>query len=132
MVPVAIVLDPALAVHTPEWVWLSTGVRAVDHCVETLASYRSNDYADGLADSALRLLVEGLARVKADPRDLEGRLKCQIGAWPAMMPVLAVVPMGASHAIGHVLGGTCRVPPGSTPCPLSPPGLAWHAAHDNS
>src|SRR3546814_513796 len=24
MVPVAIVLDPALAVHTPEWVWLSS------------------------------------------------------------------------------------------------------------
>ena len=80
MVPVAIILDPALAVHTPEWVWLSTGVRAVDHTVETLASHRSNDYADGLADSALRLLVEGLARVKADPSDLEGRLKCQIGA----------------------------------------------------
>ena len=59
MVPVAIILDPALAVHTPEWVWLSTGVRAVDHTVETLASHRSNDYADGLADSALRLLVEG-------------------------------------------------------------------------
>src|SRR3546814_14940643 len=89
MVPVAIVLDPALAVHTPEWVWLSTGVRAVDHCVETLASYRSSDYADGLADSALRLLVEGLARVKADPRDLERRLKCDIGPWQAEMPVLA-------------------------------------------
>ena len=130
MVPVAIILDPALAVHTPEWVWLSTGVRAVDHTVETLASHRSNDYADGLADSALRLLVEGLARVKADPSDLEGRLKCQIGAWQAMMPVLAGVPMGASHAIGHVLGGTCGVPHGYTSCILSPTVLAWNAEHD--
>lgn len=130
MVPVAIVLDPALAVHTPEWVWLSTGVRAVDHTVETLASHRSNDYADGIADSALRLLVEGLARVKADPRDLAGRLKCQIGAWQAMMPVLAGVPMGASHAIGHVLGGTCGVPHGYTSCILSPTVLAWNAEHD--
>lgn len=130
MVPVTIILDPALAVHTPEWVWLSTGVRAVDHTVETLASHRSNDYADGLADSALRLLVEGLARVKADPSDLEGRLKCQIGAWQAMMPVLAGVPMGASHAIGHVLGGTCGVPHGYTSCILSPTVLAWNAEHD--
>src|SRR3546814_15601371 len=103
--------DPALAVHAPEWVWLSTGVRAVDHCVETLASYRSNDYADGLADSALRLLVDGLARVKADPRDLEGRLQCQTGAWQAMMPVLAGVPTGASHPTGHGPGGACGGPP---------------------
>lgn len=127
MVPVAIVLDPALTVHTPDWVWFSTGVRAVDHCVETLASLQSNDYADGLADSALRLLVEGLARVRADAGDLEGRLKCQIGAWQAMMPVIAGVPMGASHAIGHVLGGTCGVPHGYTSCILSPHVLAWNA-----
>ncbi len=132
MVPVAIVLDPALTVHTPEWVWLSTGVRAVDHCVETLASFRSNDYADGLADSALRLLVEGLRRAKADACDLEGRLKCQIGAWQAMMPVLAGVPMGASHAIGHVLGGTCGVPHGYTSCILLPVVLAWNARDDAS
>jgi alcohol dehydrogenase class IV len=130
MVPAAIILDPALTVHTPEWVWLSTGVRAVDHAVETLASLRSNDYADGLADSALRLLMEGLTRAKADPANLEARLKCQIGAWQAMMPVLAGVPMGASHAIGHVLGGTCGVPHGYTSCILSPAVLAWNAEVD--
>ena len=130
MVPVAVILDPALTVHTPEWVWLSTGVRAVDHAVETLASLRSNDYADGLADSALRLLVEGLARSKADPADMDARLKCQIGAWQAMMPVIAGVPMGASHAIGHVLGGTCGVPHGYTSCILSPFVLAWNAQFD--
>lgn len=132
MVPVAVILDPALTVHTPDWVWLSTGMRAVDHSVETLASFRSNDYADGIADSALRLLVEGLARSKADPADLEARLKCQIGAWQAMMPVIAGVPMGASHAIGHVLGGTCGVPHGYTSCILSPTVLAWNAQVDAS
>lgn len=130
MVPVAVVLDPALTVHTPDWVWFSTGVRAVDHAVETLASYQSNDFADGLADSALRLLVEGLARCKADPADLDARRKCQIGAWQAMVAVIGGVPMGASHAIGHVLGGTCGVPHGYTSCVMSPFVLAWNADHD--
>lgn len=130
MVPAVVILDPALTVHTPDWVWFSTGVRAVDHCVEALASLLSNDYADGLADSALRLLVEGLTRVRADPADLDARLKCQIGAWQAMMPVIAGVPMGASHAIGHVLGGTCGVPHGYTSCILSPHVLAWNAQAD--
>jgi alcohol dehydrogenase class IV len=127
-----VILDPAITVHTPEWLWLSTGVRAVDHAVETLASYQSNDFANGLADSALRLLVEGLPRVKADPGDLEGRLKCQVGAWQSMISIIGGVPMGASHAIGHILGGTCNVPHGYTSCVMSPYVLAWNAEHDDS
>jgi len=132
MAPVMVVLDPSITLHTPEWLWLSTGVRSVDHAVETLSSYQSNDFADGLAESALRLLVEGLPRVKADPGDLEGRLKCQIGAWQSMISIIGGVPMGASHAIGHILGGTCDVPHGYTSCVMSPYVLAWNAEHDDS
>ena len=128
MVPTCVVLDPAITVHTPEWLWLSTGVRAVDHAVETLGSLQSNDFCDGIADSALRLLAEGLPRVKADPRDLDARLKCQVGAWQSMIPIVAGVPMGASHAIGHVLGGTCDVPHGHTSCVMSPFVQAWNAS----
>lgn len=120
MVPVCVVLDPAITTHTPEWLWLSTGVRSVDHATETLASFLSNDFCDGIADSALRLLAAGLPAVKADPGDLDARLKCQIGAWQSMIPIIGGVPMGASHAIGHVLGGTCDVPHGHTSCVMSP------------
>lgn len=126
MVPVCVVLDPAITVHTPEWLWLSTGVRSVDHATETLASLLSNDFCDGVADSALRLLVEGLPQVKADPANLDARLKCQIGAWQSMIPIIGGVPMGASHAIGHVLGGTCDVPHGYTSCVMSPFVLAYN------
>lgn len=132
MAPVMVVLDPSITRHTPEWLWLSTGVRSVDHAVETLSSYKSNDFADGLAESALRLLAEGLPRVKADPGDLEARLKCQIGAWQSMISIIGGVPMGASHAIGHILGGTCDVPHGYTSCVMSPYVLAWNAEHDAS
>ncbi|MCW8278464.1 iron-containing alcohol dehydrogenase [Pseudomonas sp. PCH199] len=132
MAPIMVVLDPALTIYTSEQLWLSTGVRSVDHAVETLASHLSNDFADGLADSALRLLVEGLARTKADPSDLEARLKCQLGAWQSMISIIGGVPMGASHAIGHILGGTCDVPHGYTSCVMSPYVLSWNAEHDAS
>ena len=132
MAPIAVVLDPQLTVYTPEWLWLSTGVRAVDHAVETLASKQSNDFCDGVADSALRLLVEGLPKSKANPSDMDGRLKCQIGAWQSMIAVVGGVPMGASHAIGHVLGGACDVPHGYTSCVMSPYVLAWNAEDDAS
>lgn len=127
MAPVSVILDPELTRHTPDWLWFSTGVRALDHAIETLQSYQSNDYCDGLAESALRLLIEGLPRVKADPSDMEARLKCQIGVWQSMLPIIGGVPMGASHAIGHVLGGLCDVPHGYTSCVMSPFVLRWNA-----
>ena len=126
MAPVSVILDPALTVHTPEWLWLSTGVRALDHAIETLQSFESNDFCDGLAVSALKLLIEGLPRVKADPSDLEARMKCQMGVWQSMLPIIAGVPMGASHAVGHVLGGLCDVPHGYTSCVMSPFVLQWN------
>ena len=132
MAPIMVVLDPSVTVHTPEWLWLSTGVRSVDHAVETLSSHLSNHFADGMAGSALALLVEGLRRVKADPSDLDARLKCQVGAWQSMISIIGGVPMGASHAIGHILGGTCNVPHGYTSCVMSPYVLAWNAEYDDS
>lgn len=128
MAPVSVILDPALTRHTPDWLWFSTGVRALDHAIETLQSFQSNDYCDGLAESALRLLIDGLPRVKADPGDLEARMKCQIGVWQSMLPIIGGVPMGASHAIGHVLGGLCDVPHGYTSCVMSPFVLRWNAS----
>ena len=130
MAPVAVILDPEITVHTPPWLWFSTGVRAVDHAVETLASRQSNAFADGLAENALRLLSGGLSAVSGDSMDMEARLKCQMGAWQAMMPIVGGVPMGASHSIGHALGGLCHVPHGYTSCVMSPAVLAWNADDD--
>ncbi len=130
MAPKAVILDPAITVHTPNWLWLSTGVRSVDHCVETLASHLSNDYADGVAANALGMLAKGLVRVKEDPRDMDARLMCQMGAWQSMIPIVGGVPMGASHAIGHILGGACDVPHGYTSCVMSPYVLEWNISHN--
>jgi len=124
--PVSVILDPSITVYTPEWLWFSTGIRAVDHALEALGSFASNAYADGVADSALRLLSRAMPAVKADPTDLGARLDCQIGAWQSMVPILGGVPMGASHAIGHILGGTCDVPHGYCSCVMAPSVLAFN------
>ena len=126
MAPIAIVLDPALAIHTPEWLWFSTGVRALDHALEALGSTHSNHFCDGIAGSAIRLLSSALPDVKADGADLDARLRCQVGAWQSMIPVIGGVPMGASHAIGHVLGGTADVPHGYCSCVMAPAVLAFN------
>jgi maleylacetate reductase len=118
--PRAVILDPAMTVHTPEWLFLSTGIRAVDHCVEGICSREAHPYADAQAVKGLAMLTSGLPRVKADGGDLDARMDCQIGTWLSTGPLAAGVPMGASHGIGYVLGAAYGVPHGYTSCVMLP------------
>ncbi len=120
MIPRTVILDPAASAPTPEWLFLSTGIRAVDHAVEDICSINGQPISEGAAFHALRLLGRGLAAVKADPADLDARLDCQIGAWMSMVGSQTGVSKGASHGIGHVLGGTAEVPHGYTSCVMLP------------
>jgi maleylacetate reductase len=127
LAPQVVILDPEITTHTPEWLWLSTGVRAIDHAVEDLCSINLQPYVEGTARHALRLLASGLPRCKADPSDLNARLDCQIGAWMSMIGGAAGVAKGASHGIGHMLGGSANVPHGYTSCVMLPSVLKWNA-----
>jgi len=126
IIPRAVILDPAVTLHTPEWLFLSTGIRAVDHCVEGICSTEANPFADAQALHGLALLSRGLARVKADPADVEARLDCQIGSWLSMGPLASGVPMGASHGIGYVLGAMFDIPHGHTSCIMLPAVMRWN------
>jgi maleylacetate reductase len=126
IMPKAVILDPAPTVHTPEWLFLSTGIRAVDHCVEGICSGEAHPYGDAQALQGLSLLTNGLTRVKADPTDIQARLDCQMGAWMSMAPLASGVPMGASHGIGYVLGAVFNIPHGHTSCIMLPYVMRWN------
>ncbi|EWG41157.1 hypothetical protein FVEG_15241 [Fusarium verticillioides 7600] len=117
--PELVIQDPELCLTTPEWVWLSTGIRAVDHCVETLCSLVSNDKADEWSKKGLVKLVTGLLASKADQKSLQARHLCHQGVVSSMCAVSSGVPLGASHAIGHQLG-PLGVGHGETSCILLP------------
>ena len=127
-IPRAVILDPAITLHTPEWLFLSTGIRAVDHCVEALCSNEAHPFADAQATKGLSMLTQGLPRVKADPKSLDARMDCQIGTWLSMGASAAGVPMGASHGIGYVLGAAFNVPHGYTSCVMLPSVMRWNKA----
>lgn len=131
IIPLSVVLDPAITVHTPAWLWLSTGIRAVDHAVETYCSIDANPYTDGAALQALGLLSRGLPASHRNPGDLSARLDCLIGAWISMTAIVSGTRMGASHAIGHILGGSAGVPHGYTSCVMLPSVLAHNAASNS-
>jgi alcohol dehydrogenase class IV len=110
MMPRSIILDPSITRYTPEKLWLGSGTRAMDHGVEAICSSRPNVLVDAVCQQGLRYLHDGLLRTKNNPNDEDARLNCQLGSWMSAFGLQARVPMGASHAIGHVLGGTCDVP----------------------
>ncbi len=124
--PVAVILDPAATVHTPDWLWLSTGVRAVDHAVETLCSRSAQPLPDATAIHALKIFAEALLRTKDDPDDMDARRACQLAVWLAAFG-LGRVEYGASHGIGHQLGAVGGVPHGHTSCVMLPSVLHWNA-----
>ena len=126
LIPRATILDPALGAHTPEWLWLSTGIRAVDHCVEGICSREAHPYGDAQALRGLAMLAQALPRVKADAGDLDARMDCQIGTWLSTGPLASGVPMGASHGIGYVLGAEFGVPHGHTSCVMLPSVMRWN------
>lgn len=143
MGPRLVILDPALCLTTPAYHWLSTGVRALDHCIEALCSLEATPESDERAARGLRLLVPGLLACKADEGDAEARGRCQMAVRFAMENVRAGVPMGGSHAIGHQLGesfgrglwlradfvGPLGVPHGITSCIMCPAVMKFNIKH---
>jgi len=110
MSPVAVILDPDLSLHTPMNLWMGSGTRSMDHGIEALCSPAGTPLADEVVLAGIRLLREGMLRTLQQPNDMEARRQSQQGSWLAAFGLQARVPMGASHGIGHVLGGTFDVP----------------------
>jgi maleylacetate reductase len=126
LAPDIIVYDPWLGAQTPLDLWLSTGIRSVDHGIETVLSRDANPLTDALALRGLALLREGLASSHADSGNIAARHRCQLGVWLAGSSI-GRVRYGASHGLGHQLGAVAGVPHGMTSCVLLPAVLAFNA-----
>jgi alcohol dehydrogenase class IV len=120
-----VILDPAMTVHTPEWLWLSTGIRGLDHAVEGICSIGANPFVTGVCRQAIEMFAAALPRTRTDAGDLDARLACQQATWIAGHGIDRA-PYGASHGIGGVLGGLKDVPHGYTSCILLPHVLRWN------
>lgn len=124
--PVAVILDPNVTLHTPDRLWLSTGIRALDHAVEALCSINAQPLVDATSVRAITLLKRSLLRYQTDPNDLQARLDGQLGAWLASTSIRRT-DYGASHGLGHALGADTGTPHGITSCVLLPTVMRFNA-----
>jgi alcohol dehydrogenase len=119
--PRVIINDPELTVETPEWLWVATGMRSLDHAVEAIYSIRHQMIADTLAAKAIKLLFEHLpASIKTKGAEsLAHRGHCQTAAWFSIFGGMNTR-FGISHALGHQIGPKWDVPHGVTSCITMP------------
>jgi alcohol dehydrogenase class IV len=120
------ILDAALTLATPMQLWLSSGIRALDHAVETLYAPGAHPINDVLALEAIRRLFKGLPRSMEQPGDLATRTDLQLAAWMSFFGEVNT-PMGLSHNLGRRMGATYNVPHGITSC-ITLPHVMRHLA----
>ncbi len=114
-----IMLDPVMTEGTPDWLWLSTGVKALDHCIERLYSTGNQPAIDAPVLAAAEMLFTYLPKSRESDADPEARLQCLVAAWMSMMGA-PNFSMGLSHAIGHIIGVHYSVGHGYTSCVTQP------------
>lgn len=125
LVPRAIIYDPALGALTPEWLWLSSAIRGVDHCCEGyLAKNVTPVYEAGLLHG-LSLFATSLRRTKEVPGDPFARIESQMASYLACSNS-ARAGSGASHGIGYILGGRYGLHHGHSSCVMLPHVLRWN------
>ena len=115
----AVIYDAELALATPMQLWLSSGIRALDHAVEGFLAEGEHPFSDVMALEAIRRLFDSLPRAKASPGDPRIRTENQLAAWFSFT-LTAQSAGGLSHVMGKQIGARHGIPHGVTSCLLLP------------
>jgi len=118
LTPTIAIVDPALVMTVPAHVAADTGLDVLTHATEAYVSVLANDYTDGLALQAIKLVFEYLER-SVKEKDPEAREKMHNASTMAGM-AFANAFLGMNHSLAHKLGGRFHTPHGRTNAILMP------------
>lgn len=125
LTPHLVVYDPEIALTTPVEVFVSTGMNAFDHCIETIYSKRHQPISDTLALQAISLLMDCLPRCVKDKNDINAREQGQLASCMAAL-AYGNSWLGINHAICHCLGARYGVPHGIANAIMLPHGMRFN------
>jgi 1,3-propanediol dehydrogenase len=126
LVPEISVTDPELLTTMSAELTAYTGIDALSHAIESSVSEACDFLSKGLAIAAIRGIVEHLPVAVQDPLDLtarEGMARASLQAGMAFTNAL----LGATHAIGHQIGGALDLPHGLLNAILLPHVMRFNA-----
>lgn len=119
LVPKVIIYDSKFALETPQRLWLSTGIRSLDHAVELLYHPKAAETpAKSLVLTAIEGLFTYLPRSKAEPKNEDYITRLQLASFSSLYPIGLEMGggLGLSHTIGYALGSPYGIPHGITSC----------------
>ena len=120
LTPTIAIIDAEFTTSLPASVTADTGMDVLTHAIEAYVSVLANDYTDGLALQAIKLVFEYLPRaVKNGKNDLESREKMHNASTIAGM-AFANAFLGMNHSLAHKIGGVFHVPHGRANAILLP------------
>lgn len=102
MMPRVVIADPELTVGLPRSITVGTGMDALAHCLEAYCAPGYHPMADGIAIEGMRLAIQNLPKVCANPNDIEARGHMMSAA--AMGATAFQKGLGAIHALSHPIG----------------------------
>ena len=119
LVPHVAILDPALTSSLPPKLTATTGMDALTHAVEAHTSIQKNPVSDAFAAKAVALIAANLPTACRNGADTEARTSLALASLMAGAAFSNAM-VGIVHAIGHSLGGLCRIPHGQAMMMLLP------------
>jgi alcohol dehydrogenase class IV len=128
VLPRTVINDPVLSLSTPDWLWVSTGIRALDHAIECAYAIRHQPISDTLASKSIALFSKHLKAsisTEGDER-LAHRGHCQFASWYSIYGAMNTR-FGLSHLLGHQIGPRWNVPHGITSCITLPSAMRFMA-----
>ncbi|SMY24442.1 unnamed protein product [Zymoseptoria tritici ST99CH_1A5] len=119
LAPSAILYDSKFALETPEWLWMSTGMRAMDHAMELMYHPTSTEMpCRQMALFAAGDLFTYLKKYHDNPKDEQVITKLQLAAFASLGFLALNIKggLGLSHTLGYALGSPFGIPHGITSC----------------